>query len=98
MVSAQPSRVRDIPREATLGLPSWQGWGVRPPDLVNAGRDAYPVVGYMSWLVQPEHFPGHQALWPLGMLSLWAMMKKNIVGTQVRRHAPIVSQARDEPY
>jgi hypothetical protein len=41
---------------------------------------------------------GDETLRTFGVLSLRAMLQKNIVGTQVRRHAPIVSQASFGPY
>lgn len=55
--------VRTVPEPAIDSLPQRIGWGVAPPDLLTEPGDRV-VLGHMSWLVRPDLYPAHEALWP----------------------------------
>ncbi len=53
--------VRTVPEQVTDELPRRIGWNVPPPDLLT---HVGPIVlGHMSWLVRPDLYPRHEALW-----------------------------------
>lgn len=65
--------VRTVPAGEVEGLPRSQGiWGAPQPDLLLDPREHVQFV-FVSWLVMPDLYPSHRALWPELALELEAL-------------------------